>query len=121
MRKSFYLCLFTIGIIASSLTPLNAQWEGWNWRRQVVINNTSGSTLTDIQVKIDLGNLTPAFNFAFAKSDGSDLRVTDSTGVPQLPFRIERWDTTAHQATIWVKVPSIPTAGARIYLYYGKP
>jgi len=121
MRKSFYLCFFTIGIIASSLTPLNAQWEGWNWRRQVAINNTSGSTLSDFQVKIDLGNLTPAFNFAFAKSDGSDLRVTDSTGVPQLPFWIERWDTTAHQATIWVKVPSIPTAGARIYLYYGNP
>ena len=77
MQKYFYIFLFIIGIIASALTSVNAQWEGWNYRRTVTIGNTSGSTLTDYQVKIELNNsMTFPFNFANANSDGSDLRVT---------------------------------------------
>ena len=102
------------------LTSLNAQWQGWNWRRPVTINNTSGSALTDFQVKISLNSTN--FSFANAKSDGSDLRITSSDEVTQIPFWIETWSQAGQQATIWVKVPSIPTpAGTTIYMYYGNP
>jgi len=121
MKRELYMLLFFTGIIASALTSVNAQWEGWNYRRTVTIGNTSGSDLTDYQVKIDLNNLTPLFNFANAKSDGSDLRITSDDGVTEIPFWIEEWNVSEVRATIWVKVPSIPTSGAIVYLYYGNP
>ncbi|RLF66849.1 MAG: hypothetical protein DRN30_01385 [Thermoplasmata archaeon] len=40
----------------------------------------------------------------------------------KLPYWIENWDSANQQATIWVKVPSIPASGtATIYMYYGNP
>ncbi len=53
------------------------------------------------------------------RNDGRDLRVTDGTGVVLLPFWIEAWDAAAQRATVWVKVPSVPAAGATLYLYSG--
>jgi hypothetical protein len=47
------------------------------------------------------------------------LRVTGSDEVTKIPFWIENWDATATSASIWVKVPSIPSGGTTIYLYYG--
>jgi len=112
--------VFFIIFITGAFTSVFPQWEGWNYRRTVTINNTSGSTLTDYQVKIDLSNLTPPFIFGNANSDGSDVRITSDDGVTEIPFWIEEWDFPTLRATIWVKVPDIPTpGGATVYLYYG--
>jgi N-acetylneuraminic acid mutarotase len=119
MQKNFYIFLFVICVIATAVTPLDAQWTGWAFRRTITINNTSGSTLTDFQVKINLGNLSPEFNFDNAKPDGSDLRFAASDEVTQIPFWIEKWNPLVDSAEIWVKVPSIPNTGTNIYLYYG--
>ena len=113
----FALLSMLIGLV---LKPVNAQpFAGWEWQRSVTINNTSGSALSDYQISINLNNSN--FNFNNAIADGGDLRVTSSDGVTEIPFWIEDWDKTAQQATIWVKVPSIPTTGDSIYLYYGNP
>jgi hypothetical protein len=50
------------------------------------------------------------------KSDYSDLRFTDLSN-NQMSYWIE--DANLQQATIWVKVPSIPSSGTQIYIYYG--
>ena len=84
--------IFFIIFITGAFTSVFAQWEGWNWRRPVTINNTSGSTLTDYQVKIDLSNLTPAFDFTHANSDGSDIRITSDNGTTQISFLIDEWN-----------------------------
>jgi len=118
MQKNFYLFLFITCLIASALTSLNAQsWIGpWTDRRPVTISNPGATVLTNYQVKITLTNST--FNFNDAKNDGSDIRLTTSDGTTLIPFWIEEWNYGT-QATIWVKVPSIPVAGTTIYLYYG--
>ena len=109
---------FLITFVFGAYTSVFGQWEGWYWRRPVTITNTSGSELTDFQAKISLNNSN--FDFTNAKSDGSDLRITSSDGVTQIPFWIEEWNAVGNTATIWVKVPSIPTpAGTTIYIYYG--
>jgi hypothetical protein len=87
MQKNFYILLFIIGIIASAVTPLNAQWEGWAFRRTIGVSNPSGTPLTDYQVKINLNSSN--FTFANAKSDGSDLRFAAVDEVTQIPFWIE--------------------------------
>ena len=103
----------------STLTSLKAQpWIGDStaFRRLVTISNPGDTNLIDYQVKITLNNST--FNFSDAKNDGSDIRLTASDGTTFIPFWIEEW-IYGTQATIWVKVPSIPISGTNVYLYYG--
>lgn len=92
---------------------------GWEYYAKVPIDNTSNSSaLTDYQVKI---NLTSAnFDFTKAKSDGSDIRFTDSDKRTLLNYWIENYDSSGQTATIWVKVPSIDANSTKdIYLYCG--
>lgn len=121
MRKNFYLFLFSVGIISSIITTLNAQtWlNNWDYRREITITNNSDSTLTDLQVKIDLSSLTSEFDFGNAKSDGSDIRITTDNGTTLLPFWIETWNSTSKFAVIWTKIPNLPIGVTTIYLYYG--
>jgi hypothetical protein len=90
----------------------------WSYRSSAAITNTSGTNLTDFQVQVILPG---SFDFSKAMSNGADLRVTDSDGTTQLPFWIESWNAQNALASIWVRVPSIPTSGWTIYLYYGNP
>jgi len=92
--------------------------SGWSYRRKVTITEKSGNNLTDYQIKVELNSSN--FDFSKAKSDGSDIRFTDSDGVTLLSYWIESWDSTNEEAIIWVKVPSIPASNsAYIYMYYG--
>ena len=119
MKKNFYFILIIISLIISTFTSLYAQpWIGneWNYRRLVTISNPGSTVLTDYQVRINLDN---TFDFADANSDGSDIRITAADGITELPFWIETWNVTGTQATIWIKVPTLPTSGITVYLYYG--
>ena len=89
----------------------------WGFRCPVTVVNNSGSTLTNYQVDVSLGS---TFNFAAALSNGADVRFTASDGVTPLNFWIASWNSPS-SANIWVLVPSLPTSGTTIYLYYGNP
>lgn len=101
-----------------SLAQPDTPWldAAWRHRREVSISAPCGQEASDYQVQITLDS---GFDFSKALSDGGDLRVTAADGTTELPFWIETWDAAAQQAVIWVQVPSIPTAGTTIYLYYG--
>ena len=51
------------------------------------------------------------------KTDFSDVRFTSSDGSTELSYWLES-KTDSSTATFWVKVPSIPTTGSIIYMYY---
>lgn len=106
------------GILGGVATAQPADWydPAWDFRRPVEVSNPCGIEVTDFQVQVTLGS---SFDFSKALPDGSDLRVTDSDGVTPVPFWIDDWDSTGMTASIWVKVPSIPTSGTTVYLYYG--
>ena len=87
---------------------------GWSYWRKITITNPGGD-LTDYQIRIELDGSN--FDFSHAKSDGSDIRFYDSDGVTPLSYWIEEWDDD--HAVIWVKVPSIPSGGKKIYMFYG--
>ena len=87
------------------------------YRRAITITEQSGSNLTDYQVRIDLDATN--FDFSHFLNNGNDLRFTDAAG-NVLPYWVELMDLVNQQATIWVKVPSIPANGSvDIYMYYG--
>lgn len=93
---------------------------GWSYSSEVSINNSYGSSLIDYPIRIDLD----ASNFEFDKAlaDGSDIRVTDDDRTTIIPYHILSYNSTSRTATIWVKVPVIPSTSLKtIYLFYGNP
>jgi hypothetical protein len=100
-----------------------AGWLGGGWiqRRAFTVSNTSNSNAqTNYAVRLDLNS--DNFNFSLTKSDGSDIRVTDSTGTNIISHYIQSYSSGSSTGTIWVNVPSIPASStATVYLYYGNP
>ncbi len=116
MATRVTIAVVLLGLLSSRF--LIAQgWYDANWQyRSAVTVPPVAEALSDYQVQIKLN----VGNFDFAKSlspDGNDIRVTDIDGISLIPFWIESW--TTENASIWVKVPSIPTGGTTLYLYYG--
>ena len=123
MKRKLLIALMGLLTVVSALT-LTAQAQtgwfdpAWEYQTQIAIANPAGSSLSNFQVQVALNG---SFNFAQAKSDGSDVRVTASDGVTSIPFWIESWNASNASAVIWVQVPSIPSTGTTVYLYYGNP
>ena len=103
------------------LIPVGAQSQSWldpawQYRSVVTITNSGGTVLTGFQVHVALDS---SFDFTKAKTDGSDIRFTSNDGFTLLPFWIEAWNPGNRTASLWVRVPTIPSGGAGLYMYYG--
>src|SRR5579863_836024 len=114
------LFLFAVAlfVVAPQSSAQSTGWlnSSWLYRSLVTVANPGGTTLTNYQVHVVLG---ASFDFTKAQPNGADIRFTASDGVTALPFWIESWNPTTSSASLWVKVPSIPAAGATLYMYYG--
>lgn len=99
--------------------PSGDWWDtNWNYRGAIGITN-SGSAQTNTQIKILSNfNLTSYVSSGQIQPDLDDLRFTDSNG-NLLNYWIE--DSTNSSADVWLFVPSLPTTGTNVYVYYGNP
>ncbi|NTW31485.1 MAG: DUF2341 domain-containing protein [Bacteroidetes bacterium] len=97
---------------ASNLAVTVCNLSSWQYSKPVPVSNTSGGALTNYQI-----SLTVTYVAGKMKSDFSDLRFTDGS-CTLLNYWIDTY-TASTTASVWVKVPSIPTAGTNIFMYYG--
>ena len=119
----------SVSVVANKTTIVNFQlttleagtwWNvSWQYRRPITISNSVSENLTDYQIKLNV-SYDPDMN-----ADFSDLRFTYYNSTIQketkIPYWIEEY-TESTNATIWIKVPSIPAnTTATIYMYYGNP
>src|SRR5262249_40517782 len=85
----------------------NIAWynTSWGYRLPITITNgSSTSALSYAQVAFKLtGSAYTSFH-THAKSDGSDIVVTDSDGVTTLPFALEGIDTTGSAVYLVVEM-----------------
>ena len=118
----FFFLLISIVVLARFVLPNNkvkAAWwnETWMYRQTISVTNSTGSGQTNSQVKIfsnyDLSALVTAGKL---QSDLDDLRFTDING-NLIKYWIE--DSTNNSVDIWGFIPSLPTSGTSIYMYYG--
>lgn len=90
--------------------------SSWLYRRSISVAN-SGSTLTneDVLIEYDTASLITASKL---QSDCDDLRFVDSDDSTALAYWVEGGcnTTTTH---IWVRIPTLPSGGKTIYMYYG--
>ncbi|MCX6013575.1 MAG: DUF2341 domain-containing protein [Chloroflexi bacterium] len=107
-------------------TPQEAKADGvswynssWLYRKPITVDNTSGtSTLTNYQVQVTLNSSN--FDFSKARTNGEDIRFTDSDGTTSISYWIESYDSVGHTAVVWPEVPSILASSTKtIYMYYG--
>ena len=92
--------------------------SSWAYRREVEIENTGESELTDedILIEIDTATLVTAGKI---ESDCDDLRVTDSDETTAIDYWIEGGCDTS-TTRVWIQIPSLPADGKTVYFYYGK-
>src|SRR3989338_4031415 len=82
-------------------------------------NSAQAENLANFPVLVKLSSSN--FDFTKAKTNGEDIRFTDSNGTTELSDEIESWSAAGQAAVIWVKVPQIDLSSATdyIYAYYG--
>ncbi len=113
-----HLLLFCFLALATSLSAQGCS-PGWEFYRDITIDNSAGPALTDYQVKVSINTAQLATDGKL-RGDGADLRVF-TTDCTLLPFWGDSLGTSL-ATDIWVKIPSI-AAGATttIQVYYGRP
>ena len=104
------------------MTSPPAFLDGWSYRKLHTIVGSSAGQLTNYQVKFTVWNTTGTDNGENVylgnkvKPDYSDLRIT---GTDNTPISYCIIDSNSTAATVWAKIPLIPTGGTQVYLYYG--
>ena len=97
------MCKMKMAVPASASAGL----AGFQYQREIAIQENSGETLSDYQVLVDLDGIDFPEE---AQPDGGDIRFADADGV-SLSYWIEEFDAGSKHAMIWVKVPLIPANG----------
>jgi len=100
--------------VTPTITPTPIWLSGWDYKRPIAIS--SGSALENYQVLVTVN--TQELISAKMRSDGSDVRFTDSDGLTLISYWIESGLNTS-STRIWVRVPSVPAGSSTIYMYYG--
>ncbi len=111
-----------IAIIFRNPHLAQAAWYNgaWRYRKELIFDNSAqASNLTSFPVMVKLSSTN--FNFSQAKTNGADLRFTDSDGTTLLSYEIEKYNPANQTAVIWVNVPQIDASSTTdsIYIYWG--
>lgn len=104
----------------NTLTLTNSWYsEEWLYRTPITVTNENRHPLANFQVQITI-DTEALINADKMQNDCADIRITDTTG-KMLPYWIEENNPGCNdeETLIWVNIPSIPTSGTTLYLYYG--
>ncbi len=97
--------------------------SAWAHRKPITISHSQvggASDLTNFPVLISWSN-DPNLQ-SEAKTDGSDILFTDSSGTLKLNHEIEQYVSSSGQVQAWVLVPTVSASSdTTIYMYYGNP
>ncbi len=101
--------------------------SGWyypgQWLKRIKISIDESqvkSNLTDFPVYVDLSDLSGTNFFNYVKSDGSDIRITTSSGDTEIPREIVFIDTLNQKGEIHFKADGTLSGSANtdFYIYY---
>jgi hypothetical protein len=117
------------GLLAAAAATVGAQedYSTWAHVKAVTVNTAATGGGANITTGVAgfpvLVRLTSAQSeiFTQAKAGGADIRFRRLPG-PHLPYQIERWDTAAKVAEIWVRLDTVMgnNATQTFNLYWGK-
>lgn len=96
-----------------------ASWfdGSYNYRKTVIVSNDTSSELINEHILVELDTAT-LISESKLQTDCDDIRFIDSDNTTNLSYWIEGGCNTS-TTQVWVELPSLPSAGKDIYLYYG--
>ena len=108
-------------LIAAAAAPAVAQPAGFTRSQGIGVEETSGTTLTDFQVRLQI-DTRALIAAGTLRRDAGDLRFTTADcSTTILPHWIESGIDTA-TTVVWVRVPSLPAgATTRLVMWHGNP
>ncbi len=94
--------------------------EAWAYREMITINASEiDEDLTNFPVYLDLADFGSTF-FTRINTDGSDIRITESDGVSEVPREIVSASTTLESGEVYFSAPTLSsTTNSVFYIYYG--
>jgi len=107
--RTVVLASVLAGLLLLVALPASASagLAGFQYQREITIQENSGETLRDYQVLVELaGSDFPEV----AQADGDDIRFTDADG-RELSYWIEEFDARSGRDKMWVAVHLIPANG----------
>jgi hypothetical protein len=109
-------CLLTVESAHGGVHVTNAPY----FRMPITFSGYDRSEpLTNFPALVILGPDIPGFTYAgFASTNGADLRFCDTTGLTELNYEIEKWNTNG-ASFIWVQVPVLEGRTTRVWAYWG--
>jgi prepilin-type N-terminal cleavage/methylation domain-containing protein len=101
-------------------TTVSNYLAGYNQRLPLTISSSNiYGNVTNFPVYVNLANLPSGF-FSAVQSNGADIRVTDSSGLTELPFELVSINTVARTGQLYFKAPSLSiSTDAEFYIYFG--
>ncbi|MGB0402784.1 MAG: DUF2341 domain-containing protein [Salibacteraceae bacterium] len=91
--------------------------NGWQYSKQVIIENQNGNALSNFQFSIDINTL-QLINAGKMNLNGSDIRILDKSGA-QMPLWVESNSFNTTQSKIWFKHSIAANTTDTVYLFYG--
>ncbi len=106
--------LFFIQIVSAATPWWNTSFE---FRQEINISTSAGSTPTNYQIKLDFDNTTIGSNFNWSRNC-NDIEIFDNQ--TKLSYWTQNCNSTTQQASLWVKIPtSFSTTQKTLHIYYG--
>ena len=110
------------GLLLALTTPATAGlYDTWGYRSTIQFSGyNKGETLNNFPVLVVLSTANiSGFDYSqFLSGSNADLRFTDSTGLIDLNYEVEKWDSSGN-SYVWVKVPALVDATTAIIAFWG--
>lgn len=129
VRFGIYLSAFglllLIGVLATFYSQNRAKaWfdSNWDYRMPISVTNSSGGDLSNFQISFTLDTASLIIDEKM-QVGCDDIRVTNADGDLLDHWVEESGNYTCNDTDtkVWAKVPTIPSAGTTLYVYYSNP
>jgi hypothetical protein len=112
-------------VTGMDIVVANENYSGWTYTTDITLDTSpSGAdvSLSEKNFPVLIRLTSSNFIFSEAQGRGQDIRFAKPSGAP-IDYEIERWDSVAAAAEIWIKMDTIfgNTAGQAVKMFWGNP
>lgn len=107
--------------LTSGVLTVTSPEDTWTYRIPITVNSSSvGGMIGEFPIMFNLGSMPSGF-FNNVKNDGSDIRVTKSDGLIEVPIEVSSIDKINGRGKLYFKGSVSNSENTIYYIYFGNP